>query len=331
MKAWVCRDFATPFKLEIDDVVAPVPGPGEVRIRVHAAGLAYGETLVLEGRYQKTPPLPYIPSSEVAGVVDSIGEGVTRVRVGDRVAAFSIELAGGGLAEFCVMPERFVHLLPDAISLTTGAGLLMNAWTAFNALYRRGALQSDETILVHGATGGVGGAAIAVARAIGARVIATGSDDCKVADLGVEASINHRTGDLRERVLALTEGRGVDVVFDPVGGDLFDASMRVVAPGGRILVVGFTSGRAAEARTNVVLVKMISIIGVEARLAIERTGGAGERDFQEMLRWIADGRIAVADATVLPFEQAADGYRRIVAREHSGKLVVAAPSSSAAL
>lgn len=326
MRAWVCRRFVTPFELEIVDIDVPVPGPGEVRIRVHAAGLAYGETLVLEGRYQKTPPLPYIPSSEVAGIVDQIGEGVTRVRVGDRVAAFSIALSGGGLAEFCIMPERFVHPLPDGVPLATGAGLLMNVWTAFNALYRRGQLERGETLLVHGASGGVGGAAIAVARAMGARVIVTGSDDEKLALLPADARINHRTEDVRGRVLELTGRRGVDVVFDPVGGDLFDASMRVVAPGGRILVVGFTSGRPADARTNVVLVKMISIIGVEARLAIERTDGAGDRDFSEMLRWIAVGRITVPSPTLLAFEDAAEGYRRIVARDHIGKLVVAMPA-----
>jgi NADPH2:quinone reductase len=327
VKAWVARAFAEPFAIAIEQIERPEPGPGEVRIRVHAAGLSYGEVLVLEGRYQKTPPLPYVPAHEVAGIVDACGDGVTRFRPGDRVGGFSIALDGGALAEFCVMSEAFVFGLPETLAFADAAAFPMNYWTAFNALVRRGALQAGETLVVHGATGGVGSAAVAVGHALGARVIATGSDDTRLAATGAPETVNLTTRDLREAILDATAGVGADVYFDPVGGDVFDASMRAIAPGGRILVVGFTSGRPAQARTNVLLVKMVSVIGVEARLAVERTGGQGLADFAKMLRWLNEGRLRPRAGLVLAFGDAADGYRRIVAREASGKVVVTMPSN----
>lgn len=322
MKAWICRRFAAPFEIAIEDMPVPEPGPGEVRIRVHAAGLSFGETMVLEGRYQKTPPLPYIPSSEMAGVVDACGRGVTRLVPGQRVAAFSVSLDGGGLAEYCVLPQAFVHGIADDLAFADAAGFLMNHWTAFNALVRRGNLQAGEVLLVHGATGGTGSAALDVGRAIGATVIATGSDDAKLARVAADHRINHVTTPLRERILQITDGRGADVIFDPVGGDLFDQSMRAIATGGRLLVIGFTSGRPAMARTNVLLVKMISVIGVEGRLAIERMGEQGWNDFREMLAWTANGRLKPQAGTCFAFADARRGYAEILARKHAGKCVV---------
>lgn len=322
MKAWVCHAFADPFEIVLEDVPVPQPGPGEVRIKVAAAGLSYGERLILTGSYQKTPPLPYIPSSEMAGTVDACGAGVTRFTPGQRVACFSVSLAGGGLAEYCVLPEAFVQPIGDTLDFGDAAGFLMNHWTAFNALVRRGALQAGETLVVHGATGGVGAAALDVGRAIGATVIATGSDDERLAQLPADHHINHAATPLRERLLELTDGRGADVFFDPVGGDLFDQSMRAIAVGGRILVVGFTSGRPALPRTNVMLVKMISVIGVEARLAIERTGEQGWNDFRTMLDWAAQGRLNPRAGARFPFLEAPRGYAEMLARRHAGKCVV---------
>lgn len=325
MRAWVCRRYVDPFELTIEDVPVPEPGPGEVLIEVAAAGFAFGETLVLNGTYQVRPPLPYTPSNELAGIVRAVGDAVDRVKPGDRVAAFSFNLHGGGMAEFAVMPQDYVFALSDRLTFDQGAAFPVNSWTAFNALYRRGRLEAGETLVVHGATGGIGVAAVQVGKAMGATVIATGGDDARlevVRRLGADHVVNHRRSDVREAIKGLTGGRGADVFIDPVGGDLFDASMRAIAPGGRILVVGFTSGQWSQARTNVLLVKMAAVIGVEARLAIETTGGQGMADFNRMLDWIDDGRIVPFVSQVYPFEAVADGFGDILARTHVGKCVL---------
>lgn len=325
MKAWVCRSYVSPFEIAIEEIPVPDPGPGEVLIEVAAAGLTFGETLVLQGQYQLTPPLPYVPCSELSGVVRACGDGVTRFRPGDAVIAFSFSLRGGALAKFSVMPEGFVFPKPQQVGFVEAAAIPINFWTAFNALHRRGALRPSETLVVHGATGGVGLAAVQIGKAIGATVIATGGEDAKlevVKSLGADHVLNHRTQDLREAIKGLTGGRGADVFFDPVGGDLFDLSMRAIAPGGRILVVGFTSGQWAQAKTNILLVKMISVIGVEARLAIETTGGEGMADFLEMLEWVNSGRISPFVSQVFEFEQAVEGFHAILSRSHVGKCIL---------
>lgn len=325
MKAWVCRAFSDPFVISIEEMPVPQPGPGEVQIRVAAAGLNYGEMLVLKGTYQKEARLPYIPVSELSGVVSACGPGVTRFSVGDLVSAFSIALLGGGLAEYVVMTEDFVAPVPAGMGLVAAAAYPMNYWTAWNALGSRGRLEAGEVLLVHGATGGVGIAAVQIGRARGATVIATGSSKERLApllDLGADHVIDLTNEDLRERVKALTGGRGADVVFDPVGGKVFDDSMRCIAPGGRILVVGFTSGVPCAPRTNVMLVKMISVIGVDARLAIETTGGRGQAEYQQMLDAFASGALQPHVGRIYPFEAAVEGYRDIEARRHFGKSVL---------
>lgn len=325
MKAWVCHEYRDPYVLAIEEMPEPRPGPDEVQIRVAAAGLGYGETLVLKGTYQKTPPLPYVPVSELSGVVVACGANATQFRPGDRVSAFSFELAGGGLAEVAVMPERYVFPVPDGMDLVAAAAYPMNAWTAWNGLVDRGGLRAGETLVVHGATGGVGLAAVGVGKALGARVIATGGDDGRLAQVrerGADAVVNVRTEDLRERILALTGGRGADVFFDPVGGAVFEGSLRCIAPGGRVLVVGFTSGEWARARTNVLLVKMIAVIGVEARLAIETTAGKGLASFERMLGAFAEGRLVAHVGRAYRFEEALDGYADLLARRHLGKSVI---------
>jgi NADPH2:quinone reductase len=303
----------------------PRPGPGQVQIRVAAAGLNFGETLVLKGAYQKTPPLPYIPVSEMSGVVSACGEGATRFRAGDPVSGFSFALEGGGLGQYAVMPEACVFAKPSAISLVQAAAFPINYWTAFNGLEQRGSLRAGETLVVHGATGGIGIAAVAIGKMLGARVIATGSDDtrlAKVQALGADHVINLRTENLRDRVHALTGGRGADVFLDPVGGEVFDLSTRCIAPGGRILVVGFTSGVWAQARTNVLLVKMISVIGVEARLSIETTNGQGLGDYLRLLDLISAGRLVPHVGNTYGFAEVLQGYEDIIARRHVGKSVV---------
>lgn len=325
MKAWVCREFTTPYCIKIEDMPVPEPGAGEVQIKVAAAGLNFGETLVLEGTYQKTPPLPYIPVSEFSGVVTACGEGVTRLRVGDRVSTFSFELAGGGLAEYAVASETYVFKAPDQMGLIAAAAYPMNYWTAFNALGSRGQLKAGEVLVVHGATGGVGVAAIQIGKSMGATVIATGNNTerlSKLPAIGADHVIDLGAGDMRGQIKALTDGRGADVFFDPVGGEVFDESIRCIAPGGRLLVVGFTSGDFSAPRTNILLVKMIAVIGVEARLAIEQTNGSGRAEFDQMLEGFANGRLTPHVGHVYPFEQADKGYEDILNRRHFGKCVL---------
>ena len=325
MKAWICRQYVDPFEIAIEDISRPEPAADEVLIEVAAAGLTFGETLVLQGQYQLTPPLPYVPCSELSGVVRACGSAVTRFKPGDAVLAFSFTLSGGAAADYATMPESFVFPKPERISFVQAAASPINFWTAFNALKRRGSLRAGETLVVHGATGGVGLAAVQIGKAMGATVIATGGDDAKLAtvkQLGADHVLNHRTEDLRLGIKALTGGRGADVFFDPVGGDLFEVSMRAIAAGGRILVVGFTSGVWAQARTNVLLVKMISVIGVEARLAIETTDGEGMRDFHEMLTWLDTGRIVPFVSEVFAFGDAIAGFKAIRSRSHVGKCIL---------
>ena len=322
MKAWLCERFADPFELIQNDIAIPEPQAGEVRIRVCAAGLAFGETLILEGGYQKLPSLPYIPSSEMSGIVDVCGPGLTRLKPGDRVAAFSVSLGGGGLAEYCVLPKQFVHPIADDIDLVDAAGFLMNHWTAFTGLMRRAELGQGETLVVFGATGGVGCAAIDVGKALGARVIAVGSNVDYLTELGADFAIDYREASVFKQVRELTDGHGADVYFDPVGGDMVDQAMKAIAPGGRILVVGFTSGKPATVRTNVALVKMISVIGVEGRLAIEKMGDQGWRDFGTMLEWAGKGRIRPQRTTRYPFDQTVQAFRDLRSRNVRGKCVV---------
>jgi NADPH2:quinone reductase len=323
MKAWLLRRFSSPFELELAEVPKPEPGPGQILIRNFAAGLAFGETLIFDGTYQKLPQLPYIPSNEGAGIVERCGEGVTRFSPGDRVAVFAADMRGGALAEYCVMPEAFVFHCPERLSFTDAAASLMNYWTSYNALIRRGSLKAGEVLVVHGATGGVGSTAVEIGKELGAVVIATGGNDQRLARVkGADRVINYNTEPLRERLLELTGGIGANVFYDPVGGDLFDASMRAIAPGGRILVVGFTSGRPAVVRTNVALVKMVSVIGVEARLALLQTGDEGWADFREMVKWIELGRLNPRAGEILPFKDANSGYIQILSRKHFGKCVV---------
>ena len=323
------REYVDPFEMRIEEIDRPDPGPGEVLIRVAAAGLNYGETLVLNGTYQKMPPVPYVPVSEFSGVVETCGEGVTGFAPGDRVVAFSVPLDGGGLAEYATIAAQWVFPLVPHLSQVQGAAYPMNFWTAWNALTTRGGLRSGELLVVHGGTGGIGVAAIAIGAALGARVIATGRGTDRLAalrDIGADEVIDLAEEDLRDRLKELTGGRGADVFVDPVGGAVFEASMRAIAPGGRILVLGFTSGEPARPRTNVMLVKMISVIGVEARLAIEATDGRGMADYRRMHEWIAETGLVPQVGRTYPFEEVPEAYRDILARRHTGKSVaVVAP------
>ena len=324
MKAWQCKRYGEPVQLELVDRPAADPDVGMVRISMRAAAVNFGESLILQGKYQLSPPLPYIPGSELAGVVVAVGAGVTRFHPGDAVLAVSFRLAGGAMQEVADFEEDSVFPMPKALDFAQAAALPSNYFTVYNALVRRGTLCRGETLVVFGATGGIGVAGVQLGILLGAKVIAVGGDDTKLEalkQLGASHVLNYRTQSVVDSVKQLTDGRGADVYLDPVGGDMFDAATRAIATGGRILVVGFTSGRFATVATNRLLVKMISVIGVEGRLAIETTD-AGMQDFHEMLRLADEGRIIPPVGAAYPFAEVPAAFERLSTRDVLGKIVV---------
>jgi NADPH2:quinone reductase len=264
MKALRVHELGEPEQvLQLEEVEPPEPRPGEVRLRVHAAALNFPDVLMCRGEYQVKPAMPFTPGAEVAGVVDALGEGVTEFAVGQRVLAIPTQ---GGFAEYTTAAARGgVFPIPDVMPFDAASALHVVYQTGHPALHRRAAIQPGETLLVHAGAGGVGSAAIQLGRAAGARVIATAGGPDKVAvckELGAELAIDYRERDFVDDVKAFTDGHGADVIYDPVGGDTYDRSTKCIAFEGRILIIGFTSGRIAEAKTNHVLIKNYSVVGV---------------------------------------------------------------------
>lgn len=263
MRAVLCRTLGSVDNLEVGDAPSPALGEGQVRIAVAAAGLNFPDLLMVEGKYQVKPELPFIPGLEVSGTVLECASGVTHVKPGDRVLAFARK--GGGFASEIVLPGAIVTPIPAAMDFTTAAAFPIAYGTAHFALEYRGQLKAGETLLVLGATGGVGLAAIEIGKMMGARVIAAAGGPDKIAmarATGADEVIDYRSENLRDRVLELTNKKGVDVVFDPVGGSSFEQSVRCIGWEGRILVVGFASGEIPKVAANMILVKNFSVIGV---------------------------------------------------------------------
>jgi NADPH2:quinone reductase len=265
MRALRVRELGEPAEvLAVEELPVPEPGAGEVRIRVAAASLNFPDVLLCRGEYQVKPTLPFTPGAEVAGAVDALGPGVEGLAVGQRVLAIPA-FGHGGFTEYTLAPAATVFPVPDAMGIAAAAALHVTYQTGHLALHRRAGLQPGETLLVHAGAGGVGSAAIQLGLAAGARVFATagGSEKVEVCRrLGAELAIDYREQDFVDAVKAATDGRGADVIYDPVGGDTYDRSTKCVAFEGRILVIGFTGGRFAEARTNHVLIKNYSVVGV---------------------------------------------------------------------
>ena len=265
MRAVVGQTLGAPENYHLVDVPRPEPGPGQVQIAVEVAGMGYVDALVARGRYQVKPPVPYNPGLEIAGTVSALGDGVDSLAVGDRVAASGF---GGGLAEFSVVPVAAAHRLPERLDLKAAAGFVINYVTAWHGLLDRGQLQAGETVLVLGAAGGVGIAAVQVARLAGARVIAGASTAGKrtyAEAHGAHESLDYTVEDWRKSLKDMTNGRGVDVVFDPVGGELTEPAFRSLAWRGRHLVVGFTGGEIPALPVNLALLKGSALIGVDYR------------------------------------------------------------------
>jgi NADPH2:quinone reductase len=317
MKAVFCEKWGGPDDLVLRDVASPTPGAGEVRVQLHARGVSFVDVLMIAGQYQVQRELPFIPGSEAAGVVVEVGTGVETVKPGDRV------LVPGGFAEETVAPAERITLLPAAVSFEAAAAFRSSYTTAYYAL-QRGRLQAGEVLLVHGAAGGVGLAAVDMGKLLGATVIATASTETKLAvckQMGADHVINYTHG-FREQVRELTGGRGADVIYDPVGGDVFDESIRCIAPFGRILIIGFTSGRAALAKTNHLLIKDAEAIGFTIGALSRHHPAWAQKNFEVLMGWLAAGRITPYVSHRLPLTQAADALKLVIERKVIGKAVL---------
>ncbi len=303
------------------------PGPSEVRVRLKACAVNFPDLLMIQGKYQFKPPLPFAPGTEAAGDVEAVGPNVAGIKEGDPVV---VTMRYGGFSEAINLPAESVEPLPPKTSYAKAASYRVAYQTAYVALTRRGHLAAGETLLVHGATGGVGMAAVDIGKHLGATVIATGGRDDKlavVASRGADHVINYTKDDgtlggFRERVKELTDGRGADVIYDPVGGDVFDESMRCINWGGRLLTIGFTSGRWPEARVNLILIKQISVIGVRSGGYIRRNPADGKEIVETVYSLVRDGKIDPHVCRGYPLQQAVDAMRLLENREVVGKTVV---------
>jgi len=322
MRAVVCRALGVAEELVIEDIPIPPLTPGSVRIAVAAAGINFADTLIIAGKYQVKPPLPFSPGFEVAGRVLECAPGVSRCAPGDRVMAI---VEWGGFAEEVVAPESQVFVLPAGVTDPVAAGFPIAYGTSHLGLTYRAALAAGETLLVHGAAGGVGLTAVEIGKRLGATVIATATGEEKLAiarAAGADHVLDSRSEEMRDRVKELTGGRGADVVYDPVGGKLFDASLRATAAGGRILLVGFASGDVPQIPANILLVKNIAAIGLNWG-AYRTINPDWMRDsLEELLRWLGEGALRPHVSQTWPLEQAVEALAALRARKTTGKVVL---------
>ena len=323
MRAVICRSLGSIDNLEVAEMPSPVLGSGEVRIGVKAAGINFPDILMVEGKYQVKPELPFIPGLEVAGTVLECAAGVTHVKPGDRVVAFARK--GGGFAEEIVLPGAIVTPIPAALDFVTAAAFPVAYGTAHFALEARGKLQAGETLVVLGAAGGVGVAAIEIGKLLGARVIAAagGPDKLAIAKAhGADALIDYRTENLRDRLRELTDGKGVDVVFDPVGGTAFDACVRAIGWEGRILVIGFASGDIPKVATNLILVKNFSVVGVVFGEQSYRYPEQSRARLTGLMPHIASGKLKPRVWKTYPMAGIREALADVAGRRVTGKIVL---------
>jgi NADPH2:quinone reductase len=322
MKALLCKKYGPPESLVIEDVPAPIPGAGEVRIGVHAAGVNYPDNLMIVGKYQVQPPLPFSPGFELAGEILEVSDGVTHLQPGQRVAATSM---GGAMAEEICVPSTNVVPIPDMMDFSSAAGFIITYGTSYHALRQRAQLKPGEKLLVLGAGGGVGLTAVEIGHLMDAEVYAAASsaDKLELAESrGAAHLINYSEGSLRDQVRELTGGQGVDVIYDPVGGDLFTDCLRSVDWGGRILIIGFASGSIPDIPANMPLLKGISIVGVFWGTFAQREPEANLQNMRELLTWYEQGNLKPCISRTYSLENAPQAMQALLERRASGKLVV---------
>lgn len=326
MKAVLCKQFGPPEDLAFEDVPEPTPGKGQVVVHVHAAALNFPDLLVIQDKYQFKPALPFSPGGEVSGIVQAVGEGVSSVKPGDRVVAWA---PFGCFAEKVAFDEAMVLPIPDGISFEIASTLLIAYGTTYHALVDRAALKPGETLVVLGAAGGVGLAAVEMGKLLGARVIACASsaeklDVCR--SRGADGVINTSQENVRERLKALAPN-GADVVYDPVGGSLSEVALRAMAWKGRFLVIGFAAGDIPKIPLNLVLLKGCSVIGVFWGAFTSKETIRYREGLAEMFAWVRDGKLVPHIAKTYPLAQASEALRFMAERHVIGKLVLVTDSS----
>jgi NADPH2:quinone reductase len=322
MKAVTCTEFAPRAQLRLAEVPPGSPGAGEVLIRVAACGVNYFDGLMVEGKYQTKPERPFTPGSEVAGVVAAVGPGVERLRPGTRVVAFN---GIGGYAEQAIAQAERTSAIPDAMSFVEAAGFLITYATSHHALKDRAALKAGETLLVLGAAGGVGLTAVELGKAMGARVIAAASSEEKLAlcrRYGADDTILYAREDVRERVKALTDGRGVDVVYDPVGGGVTEPALRSLAVGGRHLVIGFAAGEIPRIPLNLLLLKQASLVGVFWGTFARANPERHAENLAELFALFEAGRLKPHIGATYALEDFAAALDDVMERRAKGKVVI---------
>ena len=323
VKAVLCKQYGPPETLVVEELPSPRAGPGEAVVSVKAASVNFPDVLIIQNKYQFKPPLPFSPGTELAGVVKEVGVGVSSVRPGDRVMAFTTY---GAFAEEVKTEAARLLAIPDGMDFNSAAAFVLTYGTSDHALRDRGALRAGETLLVLGAAGGVGLAAIEIGKALGARVIPCASSDEKLAvcrEHGADATINYAAEDLRERIKSLTERRGVDVIYDPVGGAYSEPAFRSIAWRGRLLVVGFAAGEIPKLPLNLALLKGASVVGVFWGDFARREPEAFAGSIAQLGLWFREGKLRPHASKIYPLEKAADALRLMAARQVKGKVVLA--------
>jgi NADPH2:quinone reductase len=322
MKAMLCKEYGPPESLVLSETEAPKPGERDVRIRVRAAGVNFPDVLMIQGKYQFKPPFPFAPGAEAAGDVLEVGGKVEGVKPGDRVIAMT---GHGAFAEEAVVPARKLLPLPDEMDYVTGASIALTYGTSAHALIQRAELRPGEVLLVHGAAGGVGLSAVEIGKAMGATVIATASSDEKLqvaAEHGADHLINYAAGEFKDKVKELTGGNGADVIYDPVGGDVFDQSLRCINWNGRLLVIGFAGGRIPQAPANLALLKGCAIVGVFWGAWTERDPAGNRRNFEQIFAWWREGKLKPHVSHTFPLAQVPDALYALIERKVTGKAVI---------
>ena len=322
MKAYVCKEFGPVESHKVEEIADPRAEAGQVVVDVKAAGVSFPDVLIVQGKYQFQPPFPFSPGGEIAGIISEVGEGVVDWKIGDRVIAMT---GNGGIAEKVVAFEMTLMPLPETMDFKDGAAFPLNYGTTYHALKQRGQLQAGETLLVTGAGGGVGTTAIEIGKAMGARVIAAASTDEKLEiakNLGADEVINYSDGELKEKVKVLTDGLGADVIYDPIGGDIFMQCMRCINWKGRVLVIGFASGPIPEVPTNLALLKGCSIVGVFWGRFTGAEPEENSQNFDELFALHAEGKLKPQITKSYSLGDAAEAISSLENRKATGKVVI---------
>ncbi|RDV04172.1 NADPH:quinone oxidoreductase family protein [Undibacter mobilis] len=322
MKALLCTHYGTPDELQLADLPDPAPQPGEAVVRIEAAALNFFDTLIIQGKYQTKPAFPFSPSAEFAGTVESVGADVTDFKPGDRVLGFT---GYGAAREKIAVPAKLLTPIPDELDFDRAAGLCVTYGTTLYALKNRAHIEPGETLAVLGASGGVGLAAIEIGKLMGARVIACASSPDKLAfarQHGADEGIDYAAEDLKEGLRRITGGKGVDVIYDPVGGAYAEAALRAIAWEGRFLVIGFASGEIPKVPLNLYLLKSANVLGVFWGAWTERDPDGHRANTAQLLTWAAEGRLSSHVHAVYPLSEAAVALKAIAERKVMGKVIL---------